>query len=178
MEKKGLFHTVYPGTGRFINVIVEIPMGSRNKYEYNKENDAIVLDRVLYSPFFYPVDYGFLPQSWYDDDDPLDVMVYTRYPTLPRCIVEARPIGLLRMKDEKGTDDKVLAVPTSDPQFNQVEKLTDLPSSLLDEISHFFKRYKDLEKGKYVEVVGWFGLDETTAAIKKSMEMYKEKFSD
>ncbi len=178
MNKDTLFHTVYPGEGKFINAIIEIPMGSRNKYEYDKDTGAIFLDRVLYSPFFYPVDYGFLPQSWYDDDDPLDVMIYTRYPTIPGCVVEAKPIGLLRMKDEKGTDDKLLCVSTADPQFANIEGLTDLPSSVLEEIAHFFKRYKDLEKGKHTEVIGWFGKEDAIKAVERSFQLYKEKFGE
>ena len=175
---KSLFYSINPGEADFIRAVIEIPMGSRNKYEYEKSTGAIVLDRVLSSPFFYPVNYGFIPQTWYDDDDPLDIMVYSRYPVVPGCVVESRPIGLLRMKDEKGVDDKLLAVPTADPSFKNVADLTDVPSAVLDEISHFFKRYKDLEKGKYSEVVGWFEKEEAVKAIEKAKAMFVEKYGE
>lgn len=172
-----LFHKISPGsTHELLNVIVEIPKGSRNKYELDKETGAIMLDRVLHSPFFYPVDYGFAPQTWYDDGDPIDVMVHLREPTFPGCVIETRVIGVLRMKDEKGTDDKILAVPTGDPFFDDVKDITDLNSAFLNEVSHFFERYKDLEKNKFVEVVGWMGRDEAIKAVAHAKELYLKKF--
>lgn len=173
-----IFHKISSGKGNVINVIVEIPMGCRNKYELDKETGAIFLDRVLYSPFFYPCDYGIMAQSWYDDGDPLDVMVYTRSHTFPGCVVEARAIGLLRMKDEKGADDKILSVPTKDPKFKRMEGLDDIPEAYLEEVAHFFQRYKELEKGKFSEVVGWFGKKEASGVIEKARELYKKKFSN
>ena len=171
-----LFHNVSNGSGEITNVVVEIPKGGRNKYEYNKEVEAFFLDRVLHSPFFYPVDYGFIPRTWYEDEDPLDAMIYVRDPSFTGCIVEIRAIALLRMKDERGIDDKLLGVPTGDPLFKNIVDLKDIPSSFLDEVAHFFQRYKDLEKGKTSEVVGWFGRDEALKAHKKSRALYKEKF--
>lgn len=171
-----LFHNIGNGEGEITNVVVEIPKGSRNKFEYDKSKEAFVLDRVLYSPFFYPVDYGFVPRTWYDDNDPLDAMVHIRDPTFVGCVIEVRVIGLLRMKDEKGVDDKILGVPTGDPLFNNIKEITDLPSSLLDEIAHFFSRYKDLEKGKSVEVIGWLDKEQAIRALERARQMYKEKF--
>ncbi len=171
-----LFHKVPSGEGDIVNVVVEVPKGSRNKYEYDKEIEAIVLDRVLHSPFHYPVNYGFVPQTWYDDGDPLDAMVLARDPVMPATVVEARVIGLLRMKDEKGVDDKILTVPTGDPAFKGYKDLTDVESAILDEIAHFFERYKDLEKGKTSEVVGWYARDEALKALEYARKLYKEKF--
>ncbi len=171
-----LFHNVPSGEGDIVNVVVEVPKGSRNKYEYDKELEAIVLDRVLHSPFFYPVNYGFVPRTWYDDGDPLDAMVLARDPVVPATVVEARVIGLLRMKDEKGVDDKILAVPTGDPAFKGYKDLTDVESAVLDEIAHFFERYKDLEKGKTSEVVGWYARDKALEALEYARKLYQEKF--
>ncbi len=171
-----LLHDIENGMGEITNVVVEIPRGSRNKYEYNKEAEAFFLDRVLHSPFFYPVDYGFIPRTWYDDNDPLDAMIYVRDPTFTGCVVEVKIIGLLRMRDEKGIDDKLLGVPTGDPLFKDISNLEDVPSSFLDEVAHFFQRYKDLEKGKTSEVIGWLEKEDAVKALERAREMYKEKF--
>lgn len=143
-----------PSIPEVIHVIVEIPKGSRNKYEYHKETGAFKLDRVLYSPVHYPGDYGFTPQTYYDDGDPLDVLVMTNLPTFTGCIVEARPIGMFRMLDKGEADDKVLAVLHYDPFFNDYKDYTELPQHYLREVEHFFAVYKDLE-GSRVEPVGW-----------------------
>ncbi len=173
---KDLFKSISNGEGAITNVVVEIARGSRNKYEYNKEFGSFVLDRVLHSPFFYPVDYGFVPRTWYEDEDPLDAMIYVREPTFPGCVVEVRVVGLLRMKDEKGVDDKILGVPTGDPLFKEVKDITDLPSSFLEEVAHFFERYKDLEKGKSSQVIGWFNKEEALNCLEKARKLYKERF--
>ncbi len=151
-----LWHDLTPGpqSPDAVNVIVEIPRGSRNKYEYHKESGAFKLDRVLYSPVHYPGDYGFIPQTYYDDGDPLDVLVMTNLPTFTGCIVEARPIGMFRMLDKGEADDKVLAVLQYDPFFNDYKDYTELPQHYLREVEHFFTVYKDLE-GSRVEPVGW-----------------------
>ena len=169
-------HDIPSGEGEEVNVVVEIPKGSRNKYEYDAKLGAFKLDRVLYSPFFYPIEYGFMAQTWYEDDDPLDAMIYIRDPTFSGCIIKCRVIGLLRMRDEHGVDDKVLCVPVDDPLFENIKDKDDVPQSLLEEIAHFFKRYKDLEKGKHVEVVGWFGREEAKKAVEKARTIYKEMF--
>ena len=171
-----LLHDVSNGARDITNVVVEIPKGSRNKFEYDKAAGVFRLDRVLYSPFFYPVDYGFVPRTWYLDDDPLDAMIYTREPSFTGCVVEIRVIGLFRMKDEKGIDDKIIGVPTGDPIFEGIKDITDLPSAFLDEVSHFFARYKDLEKGKSSEVVGWFDKKDAVKALRKGKQLYEKKF--
>jgi inorganic pyrophosphatase len=151
-----LWHELDPGPDapEVIHVIVEIPKGSRNKYEYHKQTGAFKLDRVLYSPVHYPGDYGFIPQTYYDDDDPFDVLVVTNLPTFTGCIVEARPIGMFRMNDRGEPDDKILAVLHYDPFFDDIADYTDLPAHYLKEVEHFFTVYKDLE-GARVEPIGW-----------------------
>ncbi|MEM4367023.1 MAG: inorganic diphosphatase [Candidatus Anstonellales archaeon] len=172
-----LLKGISSGSGDVVNAVIEVPRGSRNKYEYDKEAGVVRLDRVLHSPFFYPTDYGFIPQTWYDDEDPLDIMVYTRDPTFPGCVVEARVIGMMRMEDEKGTDDKLIAVPTGDPLYADIQDITDLPSSLLEEIAHFFERYKDLEKGKSSKVKGWFDKKDALKVLEKGRRLFKKKYA-
>src|SRR6058998_4243455 len=125
--------------------LVEIPKGSRNKYEYDYDMDVIKLDRFLFSSMVYPTDYGFIPDTLGQDTDPLDAMVLVSEATFPGCLIEVKPIALFRMEDDQGIDDKVLAVPCSDPTWNQLEKLDDLNQQMQDEIAHFFSVYKDLE---------------------------------
>lgn len=137
-----------------IEVMIEIPKGSRNKYEYDKERKCIVFDRMLFSSVHYPSDYGFIPETLALDSDPLDVLVLLNEPTFPGCVIQARPIGLFLMEDEKGMDEKVLCIPISDPLWNHVYTLEQVPPHLLDEIEHFFSIYKDLEQKK-VKVYGW-----------------------
>lgn len=137
-----------------IEVLVEIPKGSRNKYEYDKERKQIVFDRMLFSSVHYPSDYGFIPDTLALDGDPLDVLVLVYEPTFPGCLIKTRPIGIFLMDDEKGRDEKVLCVPISDPLWNHVYKLDQVPPHLLDEIEHFFSIYKDLEQKK-VTIYGW-----------------------
>ncbi|MBK6765519.1 MAG: inorganic diphosphatase [bacterium] len=137
-----------------IYVVVEVPYGHRNKYEYDSELGAIVLDRPLFSPVHYPGDYGFVPGTLADDGDPLDVLVLVKTPTFPGCVVAARPLGVLMMQDEKGGDEKVLAVPATDPSFETYHSLSDVPPHFLREMDHFFRVYKELE-GKHVTSMGW-----------------------
>ncbi len=151
-----LWHDLEPGPSipNVIHVIVEIPKGSRNKYEYHKQTGSFKLDRVLYSAVHYPGDYGFTPQTYYDDGDPLDVLVMTNLPTFTGCIVEARPIGMFRMLDKGESDDKVLAVLHYDPFFSDYNSYKELPQHYIKEVEHFFAVYKDLE-GSRVEPMGW-----------------------
>jgi inorganic pyrophosphatase len=151
--------------------VIEIPKGSRNKYEYDHERHAIKLDRFLYASVVYPTDYGFIPDTLSLDGDPLDVMVCVSEPTFPGCIIEVKPIGLFRMEDDKGIDDKVLAVPCSDPNWNQLNTLDDLAKQLQDEIAHFFSVYKDLEQ-KTVKVRGWFSREDAVEEIAASRDRY------
>ena len=153
---------------------VEIPKGSRNKYEYDEDLDAIVLDRFLFSSMVYPTDYGFIPDTLGQDTDPLDAMVLVSEPTFPGCVIEVKPIALFRMEDDKGVDDKVLCVPISDPAWNTLEELDDLPEQLQQEIEHFFSVYKDLEQKK-VTVHGWQSRDNALEIIEQARERYKEK---
>ncbi|MFN8221401.1 MAG: inorganic diphosphatase [Fimbriimonadales bacterium] len=136
------------------NTIIEIPKGSTNKYEVDQESGVIKLDRVLYSPLFYPFDYGYIPQTLYTDGDPLDVMVLISHPVFPGCVVEAKAIGVMLMSDDKGPDEKILCVSTKDPRFNQRKSLNDLQEHTKMEFIHFFEVYKTLEE-KDVDVKGW-----------------------
>ncbi len=171
-----LFEKINPDTEKGVLAVIEVPRGSRNKYEYDKRLECLVLDRVLNSTFVYPTDYGFIPQTWYYDDDPMDVMVVSRFPIPSLTVVKTRIVGMMRMKDEKGIDDKLLAVVSEDPHFDNVKDINDLPKSLLDEIAHFFEHYKDLEKGKTSAVEGWFNAEEGMKAYMESRRIYKEKF--
>ncbi len=129
-------------------VMVEIPKGSRNKYEYNEANGYFYLDRMLFSAVHYPADYGFIPESLAEDGDPLDALVLVGEATFPGCMIRAKPVGVFDMWDEKGPDKKILCVPIKDPQWNWVNNLNDVPSHILHEVTHFFKIYKELEKKK------------------------------
>jgi inorganic pyrophosphatase len=153
--------------------VIEIPKGSRNKYEYDHETQAIKLDRFLFASMVYPTDYGFIPDTLSLDGDPLDVMVCVSEPTFPGCVIEVKPIALFRMEDDKGVDDKVLAVPCSDPNWNGLQSLDDLAKQLRDEIAHFFSVYKDLEQKK-VKVDGWYSREEAIKEIAASRERYSE----
>ena len=168
-----LWHELHPGPSppEVIHVIVEIPKGSRNKYEYYKEVGAFKLDRVLYSAVHSPGDYGFIPQTYYDDGDPFDVLVVTNLPTFTGCIVEARPIGMFRMTDRGEPDDKVLAVLHYDPFFENITEYTDLPPHYLKEVEHFFKVYKDLE-GARVETIGWENAVAAKARVSYAIDHY------
>lgn len=143
-----------PVAGETVTVVVEIPKGSRNKYEYDPGLGAIVLDRMLFTSMQYPADYGFIDGTLGADGDPLDALVFVGEPTFPGCRIRARPIGLFRMRDEKGPDEKILCVPLRDPMWSHVEDLGDLNPNLLNEIEHFFAVYKDLE-GHKVGVEGF-----------------------
>ncbi|MGI5916266.1 MAG: inorganic diphosphatase [Anaerolineae bacterium] len=140
-----------------VRAIIEIPRGSRNKYEYDHERKQIYLDRVLYSSVHYPTDYGFVPNTLAADGDPLDVLVIVEEPTFPGCEVLIRPIGVLVMRDEKGVDEKILGVPVADPRFDGIRDLADLSRHWLIEIENFFNTYKLLEH-KETEVEGWQGV--------------------
>ena len=152
------------GAPEEVNAIVEIPKGSSNKYEFDIQHEVFVLDRVLYSPLFYPCDYGWVAGTLSEDGDPLDILVIGSHPTFPGCVVAARPLGALSMSDEHGKDHKVLAVSCHDPRFLETRTLDDLPGHMLKEIEHFFRVYKDLEE-KEVEVLGWVDLPETYRII-------------
>ncbi|MBM3250975.1 MAG: inorganic pyrophosphatase [Candidatus Nealsonbacteria bacterium] len=159
-----------------INVVVDIPKGSKNKYEYQEDRGYFKLDRTLYSPLFFPFEYGFIPQTISGDGDSLDVILLTTYPTFPGCVISARPIGVLFMKDEKGVDDKIVAVPLEkiDPRFKEVQDIDGLGEHLKKEIELFLADYKKLEteKYKFVEVKGWGDAGQAKEIIKKAVEQY------
>ncbi len=170
-----LWHDLPPGPNppELIYVLVEIPKRSRNKFEYDKITGFIKLDRVLYSSLHYPGDYGFIPRTHYDDGDPLDVLVMTNEPSFPGCVIEARPIGIFRMLDRGLNDDKILAVPATDPNFDNVHTLADVPPHFLDEVSHFFSVYKDLQHVR-VEAVGWEDREAALNEIERSISLYAQ----
>jgi inorganic pyrophosphatase len=159
--------------GEHLEVYIEIPKGSRNKYEYDHHSNALKLDRFLFSSVVYPTDYGFIPETLSLDGDPLDVMVCVSEPTFPGCTIDVKPIALFKMEDDKGIDDKVLCVPVSDPTWNILEKLDDLPQQLQDEIAHFFSIYKDLER-KSVRVDGWYSRETALQEIEESRRRFVE----
>lgn len=162
-----------PSAPEVVYAVVEIPKGSRNKYEYDKDKEAFALDRVLYSPFHYPAEYGIIPQTLWDDGDPMDILVLMDEATFPGCIIETRPIGVMRMIDGGDSDDKILGVPVNDPRFQDVKDIQDVPQAFLNEIIHFFQDYKKLE-GKKTEVLGWENAEKAFEAIVHSMELYKK----
>ncbi len=159
---------------RTIQVTVEIPKGSRNKYELDHETGRFKLDRMLFSSVHYPSDYGFIEETWGEDGDPLDAMVLVGESTFTGCLIEAKPVGLFLMFDEKGPDQKVLSVPISDPQWNWVNRLDQLPSRLLDEIEHFFMVYKDLEMKK-TKTRGFQGVAEAWVCIEEARVRFQER---
>jgi inorganic pyrophosphatase len=150
-----------------VEAIVEIPRGSRNKYEINRETGEIRLDRVLFSSVHYPSDYGFIPGTMGSDGDPIDVLIVVEEPTFPGCHVFVRLIGVLVMEDEKGLDEKLLAVPVADPRFNGIRDIKDLQPHWLLEIENFFVVYKNLEGGKETRIEGWKGAAEARALVEK-----------
>lgn len=153
------------------DVVVEIPKGSRNKYEMDPETGKIRLDRTIFSSMHYPADYGFIPETLALDDDPLDVLVLVTEPTFPGCIIEVKPIGVFHMEDEKGPDEKIICVPLQDPVWNKMNVLKDLNPHLLSEIEHFFRVYKDLEKKK-VSVNGWGTKEEAERIVQECFERF------
>ncbi len=156
-----------------VNALIEIPKGSNVKYEIDHVTGAVFVDRVLHTAFAYPFDYGIIPRTWYFDDDPIDIMVLSRVQLFPGCVVPARPIGFVKMRDEAGLDNKILAVPAKDPHYDAVVEVSDLAPSILAEIKHFLEHYKDLEPGKWVKVEGWDGAAIAKEEIVKAIEMYK-----
>lgn len=159
-----------------IYVAIEIPANaSPIKYEIDKDMDALVVDRFMATPMFYPANYGYINNTLADDGDPLDVLVITPYPVEPGSVIRSRPVGVLKMSDEAGGDEKLLAVPHEKltQMYNDIQDIDDVPQLLKDQIVHFFENYKDLEKGKWVKVEGWENADAAREAITKSAAAYK-----
>ena len=154
-------------------VVIEIPKGSKNKYELDKETGLLKLDRVLYSAVHYPADYGFIPRTFCDDGDPLDALVLSQEPVYPLTLVEARAIGVMRMRDEKGIDDKIVAVSVHDPAFSGYTDKAQLPAHLLLELRRFFEDYKALEH-KQVVVEDLLGPDDAVTIIRDALELYRK----
>lgn len=171
-----LWHDIAPGTPDELNVIIEIPKGSHNKYEVDKDTGLIKLDRANYSDAAYPFDYGFVPQTLWDDGDPLDVVVLSTWPLEPGILVAVRPVALMDMIDSGEGDAKIIAVPVEDKRWEDVQDLADINKHSLKEYQHFFETYKAL-KGKPapVEIKGIMGKQEARAAIEKSFKLYKER---
>ncbi len=157
-----------------MNVVVEIPRGSRNKYELDKKTGMFKLDRLLYSSVHYPGDYGFFPQTYAQDDDPLDALVMTTVPTFPGCVIEVRPIGIFRMTDREEMDEKVLCVPARDPLYDEYAGLADVAPHYLREVEHFFSIYKDLEHVR-VHPMGWEDEKSARTTIIEAMARYAVK---
>jgi inorganic pyrophosphatase len=160
-----------------LNVIIEVGIGGEPiKYEMNKEAGVLFVDRFLHTPMRYPGNYGFVPHTLSDDGDPIDVLVANTRPLLPGSVINVRPVGVLKMEDDGGGDEKIIAVPS--PQLTKryvnVHTITDLPQITLDQIRHFFEHYKDLEPGKWVKVIGWGGADEAKGFIRDAIERAKK----
>jgi inorganic pyrophosphatase len=171
------WHGLSPGDGapRLVNAVIEIPQGSRAKYEIDKETGLLKLDRVIYSSFYYPCNYGFIPQTYGDDKDPLDILVITTLPVQALCLMEAKVVGVMQMVDSGDADDKIIAVAAKDPGVNHYNNIEELPKHFFDELRHFFEEYKKLENKTVV--VEEFG-DKATALkiIDEAIQFYKDNF--
>ncbi len=171
-----LLHDIEAGknTPNEINVIIEINKGSKNKYEIDKETGIIALDRAMHTSQDYPFDYGFVPQTLWDDGDALDIVLLTTYALLPGILVRARPVAVMHMVDGGEADEKIIAVPTDDPRWDDIKDLSDINKHTLKEIEHFFATYKKLQN-KSVEINGFEGADSAKEAVTRSIALYKEK---
>ncbi len=170
-----LWHDLKPGTPDSITTIIEINKGSKNKYEIDKESGLIALDRVSHTSQDFPFDYGFIPQTLWDDGDPMDVVVLTTYPLFPGLLVRVRPVAIMNMIDGGDSDDKVIAVPAEDPRWANVKDLADINPHTLKEIEHFYSTYKQLQN-KVVKVNGFKGKKEVEEAFKRGVGLYQKKF--
>ena len=168
-----LLHDIKPGSSEEMNVIIEIPKFSKNKYEIDKETGIIALDRVMHTAQDYPFDYGFVPQTLFDDGDALDVVMLTTHPLAPGILVKARPVAIMEMMDDGERDDKIVAVPVDDPRFDDIKDIGDLNKHFIKEMTHFFETYKKVQ-GKEVSIGEWRGADVAKEAFVRSCEMYKK----
>ncbi|WP_298297923.1 inorganic diphosphatase [Hydrotalea sp.] len=158
-----------------VTTIIEIPKGSRMKYELDKASGLLRLDRVLYSAMYYPMNYGLVPQTYFDDGDPLDILVICSFDIQPLCVVDARIIGIMHMEDENGIDDKIIAVVHHDPAYHHIQDLSDIPDHHMVELKNFFEGYKALEN-KVVTVGDMYGKKEAQNCVRRSYQLYKNKF--
>ncbi|MEN9557689.1 MAG: hypothetical protein RL141_58 [Candidatus Parcubacteria bacterium] len=179
MKGINLYHEVPAGAPDAFHVVVDLPKGSSNKFEYSEDGGYFLLDRVLHHQMFYPFDYGFIPQTHSGDGDAIDVCLLVTYPTFSGCVIKARPIGMLKTADEKGGDNKIIAVPVSkvDPRFEEIQSIEDLPAHVREELLLHFKEIKKLEKAKYDKVVinGFGSAEEAKEEIAKAMAAYQAK---
>lgn len=157
---------------------IEIPAGSKNKYELDKETGALILDRILYTSTHYPQNYGFIPKTWGNDNDPLDVLVICSEPIVPLALTLCYPVGVLVMNDSGSDDEKIIAICSHDPLYNSFKDIKDLPQHILDEIMHFFKVYKELEHGKTTRIDRIYGVEKAKDIIRKAIDAYAVKFPD
>lgn len=173
-----IWHDINPEhiTPEKFTAVIEIPKGSKCKYELDKYTGLIRLDRVLYTSTHYPANYGFIPRTYADDNDPLDVLVLCAASIQPMTLIDVMPIGVMRMIDSGAIDDKIIAVPVSDPSYNNISSIDDLPSHIFDEIMHFFSVYKQLEN-KQTAVKELFAREDAIRIIKDAIDAYKAKFS-
>lgn len=175
-----LLHDIAAGDPKeLVNVVVEIPMGSQIKYEYDKDLGIIKADRFLYTAFTYPFNYGFIPQTWSEDEDPLDIVVLSSQPLSTGTLVEARILGMLATEDEEGGDAKLVAAPKAkvDPVYADFKTLDDVPEHLKNKVRHFYENYKSIEPGKWVKVTGWLPKDKAIAEILDAKARYLKHFS-
>ena len=156
-----------------IEAVIEIPRGSRNKYEVDHETGRVHLDRVLYTPFVYPVDYGYFDKTLGGDGDPLDALVLLEFPVFPGVVVNVRAVGVLPMEDDGGMDEKILCVPANDKRWEHIQDINDVPEQTRNEIEHFFTHYKDLEPGKWVKCGKWANKAEAERLIAEAKDNYK-----
>ena len=159
-----------------INVVIEIPKGSKVKYEVDKESGAVFVDRIVFTPMAYPAAYGFIPNTLAADGDPIDMLVLIPEAVVPGCVIRSRPIGVLKMEDESGMDEKVICVPHDKihPLYSKIHEVSELPEIIRQEIEHFFTHYKDLEKGKWVKIQGWDNQAKACELIETAIKKYKK----
>lgn len=161
-----------------LNVVIEIPRGSHNKYEYDEEDHEIHLDRVLHSAVFFPTDYGFVPETRSEDGDHLDILVLVSEPTFPGCVLKVKPIGILDMEDESGVDWKVIGVAVKDPHSKNINDIEEVEEHLRKKIKNFFEIYKTLEEGKWVKVRNWYGKEEALKRIREAKDRFEKESSE
>jgi inorganic pyrophosphatase len=171
------WHGVPPGdqAPRIVNAVIEIPQGSRAKYEIDKDSGLLKLDRIIYSSFYYPCNYGFIPQTYGDDKDPLDILVITSLPVQAMCLMQAKVIGVMQMIDSGDADDKIIAVAQNDPSVNHYNNIEEIPPHFFEELRHFFEEYKKLEN-KTVQVNEFGDKAKALAIIEDSFQQYKDHF--
>lgn len=176
-NKSNPWHDVSPGDNLpdIVNGIIEIPKGTRAKYELDKESGLLRLDRVLYSSVYYPANYGFIPQTYCDDNDPLDILIISQIDVVPMCIVPAKVIGVMRMLDNNEADDKIIAVAAGDPSVSHINDISELPAHFISEMRSFFEDYKKLEK-KSVVVEEFLNRETAIKILNDSFKMYNENF--